>query len=225
MGLFSKKREVINPHPAVHQHLVAVSFSHVRKDVQNLYEWIHYLHAQSKVQQELIGHMSRQLQGHALRGSVMDEKSQAHIQELKAHLAEIDRRVSSLAARPTEPKSEVMPEVLSRMSQIVERLEQKARPQPALSSSLQEKVAKKVQQKSKEYIGNVIRNLIQKYSKMSGLQLREIVVDEQALCSRSSFYRILSEIEEEGLVNVDSNGKEKIYSALSDAVIATARNL
>lgn len=231
MGLFAKKKaQEPSHHPAVHQQLVAVSFNHVRKDVQNLYEWIRYLHTQNKAQQELINHLSRQIQSHAMRNSAIDEKSQAHIQELRSRIAEMDRKIASLASRPIEaPQVEPTSEVLTRMSQIVERLEQKqSAPAPASSpsiSSLQEKVAKKVQQNSKEYIKNMIRGLIQKYNKISGLQLREIVVDEQALCSRSSFYRLLAEVEEEGAVQVLPNGKEKVYSLSSDAVAIQVRNL
>jgi len=234
MGLFAKKKaqEPSHHHPAVHQQLVAVSFNHVRKDVQNLYEWIRYLHTQNKAQQELINHLSRQVQSHAMRNSAIDEKSQAHIQELRSRIADMDRKIAALASRPIEaPQVEPTSEVLTKMSQIVERLEQKAAaPAPVAApstsiSSLQEKVAKKVQQNSKEYIKNMIRGLIQKYSKISGLQLREIVVDEQALCSRSSFYRLLAEVEEEGTVQVLPNGKEKVYSLSSDAVAIQVRNL
>ena len=168
------------------------------------------------------------MQSHALRNSAVDEKAQAHIQELRARIADMDRKIASLSSRPIEaPQMEPTSEVLTRMSQIVERLEQKASA-PASSpsiSSLQEKVAKKVQQNSKEYIKNMIRGLIQKYNKISGLQLREIVVDEQALCSRSSFYRLLAEVEEEGTVHVLPNGKEKVYSLSSDAVAIQVRNL
>lgn len=228
MGIFAKKSEHAH-HPAVHQQLVAVSFNHVRKDVQNLYDWIRYLHTQNKAQQELINHLSRQIQSHAMRNSAIDEKSQAHLQELRARIADMDRKIASLASRPEGPqKQEPQSEVLDRMSRIVEKLEARStapsHPQSSVSS-LQEKVAKKVQQNSKEYIKNVIRNMIQKYSRISGLQLREIIVDEQGLCSRSSFYRILSEIESEGSVQAVPSGKEKVYALPSDAVAVPLRNL
>ena len=46
---------------------------------------------------------------------------------------------------------------------------------------------------------------------ISSLKLREIVVDEQGLCSKSSFYRILTEIEESDHVDVVRQGNEKLY--------------
>jgi len=228
MGLFSKRKEAvpIHQHPAVHQHLVAQSFTHVRKDVQNLYEWIRYLHQQNKAQQDLITHMSRQLQAHATHGMAMDEKALAHIQELRSKIVDIDQRLGTLQS--SEPKSEATHAVMDRMSQIVERLESRSQaPQAPISSlsSLQEKVAKKVQQNSKEYIKAAIRSLVQKYAKISGLQLRETIVDEQGLCSRSSFYRLLSEIETEGSVQVSPSGKEKVYAIAQDVVLPQIRNL
>ena len=65
---------------------------------------------------------------------------------------------------------------------------------------------------SKDYVKNAILGLIQKYQKITGLQLREILVEEQGLVSRSSFYRLLGELENEtqGL-SVIEHGKEKIY--------------
>jgi len=54
-------------------------------------------------------------------------------------------------------------------------------------------------------------SLIKKYQKISGLSLREIVVEEQGIVSKSSFYRILAEVEEEEEVNVVHEGKEKHY--------------
>ena len=43
------------------------------------------------------------------------------------------------------------------------------------------------------------------------MPLKEIVVDEQNLCSKSSFYRLLEEIEQLDDVGVIKHGKEKHY--------------
>ena len=40
-----------------------------------------------------------------------------------------------------------------------------------------------------------------------------MVVEEQGLCSKSSFYRLLDEIEEEPEIGVMKKGKEKHYIA------------
>ena len=42
-------------------------------------------------------------------------------------------------------------------------------------------------------------------------QLKEMVVEEQGLCSKSSFYRVLDEIELEKGITSSREGKHKIY--------------
>lgn len=74
-----------------------------------------------------------------------------------------------------------------------------------------DKLIKKVSQNSKEYIKKAILSLIKKYEKISGTQVKEIIVDEQNLCSRSSFYRLLDEIEKEQLIKSERIGRDKNY--------------
>ena len=74
-----------------------------------------------------------------------------------------------------------------------------------------EKIVKKVAQKSKDYIKNSMLNLIKKYENLTGSQLKEILVEEQGLCSKSSFYRILEEIEKEDKIKSVRKGREKTY--------------
>jgi archaellum component FlaC len=78
-------------------------------------------------------------------------------------------------------------------------------------SSLKEKIFKKVTRHSKDYVKSMLISLIKKYDKISGLNLREIVVEEQGIVSKSSFYRLLTEIEEEEGIHVLHEGKEKHY--------------
>ena len=66
---------------------------------------------------------------------------------------------------------------------------------------------------SKDYIKGVILSLIKKYGKIPALQLRDMVVEEQSLCSRSSFYRLLDELEAADMVGVVASGREKVYLA------------
>jgi hypothetical protein len=60
-------------------------------------------------------------------------------------------------------------------------------------------------------VKSVILSYIKKYERISALQLKEIVVDEQNFCSKSSFYRLLEEIEELDDIGVVKQGKEKQY--------------
>ncbi len=76
---------------------------------------------------------------------------------------------------------------------------------------LKERILRKVARDSKEYVKNFIHSLITKYERVSALGLREMVVEDQGLCSKSSFYRILSELEKEDDIQVVQDGKGKIF--------------
>ena len=78
-------------------------------------------------------------------------------------------------------------------------------------SALKEKILRRVTRNSKDYIKGIISSLINKYGRISAMQLREMIVEEQGLCSKSSFYRILDEIEREEGFTVISSGREKVY--------------
>lgn len=85
-------------------------------------------------------------------------------------------------------------------------------PRVALPSRtmLREKIVQRITRNSKEYLKGLILNMISKYGKISALQLREMVVEEQGLASKSSFYRLIEELEDEGAVSTISEGKGKL---------------
>ncbi|MEM3126822.1 MAG: hypothetical protein QW331_02015 [Candidatus Woesearchaeota archaeon] len=85
-------------------------------------------------------------------------------------------------------------------------LEQKRTP-----TSYKEKMVAKITRNSKEYLKSMLISLIKKYGRISALQLKEMMVDEQNLLSKSSFYRLLEEIEQLEDIAVMKQGKEKIY--------------
>ena len=71
---------------------------------------------------------------------------------------------------------------------------------------------------SKDYVKTVIISLIKKYNRISAPQLKEILVEEQALCSKSSFYRLLVELEQEEEIGALQTGKEKAYFAKAQVI-------
>jgi hypothetical protein len=75
---------------------------------------------------------------------------------------------------------------------------------------LRDKIVQRITRNSKEYLKGLIMSMITKYGKISALQLREMLVEEQGLASKSSFYRLLEELEEENAVGVIHDGKEKL---------------
>ena len=70
---------------------------------------------------------------------------------------------------------------------------------------------KRLTRNSKEYVKSVIISYIRKYERISALQLKDIIVEEQNLCSKSSFYRLLEEVEGIDELGVIKQGKEKHY--------------
>ncbi len=80
-----------------------------------------------------------------------------------------------------------------------------------VQSTFKERLVQKITKNSKAYVKSVVLSMIKKYGKIAALQLKEMIVDEQGLCSRSSFYRILSEVEKEPEIGVLQEGKEKTY--------------
>lgn len=120
---------------------------------------------------------------------------------------EIDEKLESIGSQNTFEKLQKFNEKLEKMNLEISNLQQKT----DTKQNLKERIFKKVTRHSKDYIKSMLLSYIKKYGKISGLQLREIVVEEQGLVSKSSFYRILVEIEEDESINVVHEGKEKHY--------------
>lgn len=99
---------------------------------------------------------------------------------------------------------------LDEMNRKIEEIQVKG-PLQKQRSYLKEKIFKKVTRHSKEYVKSMLISLVKKYQKISGLNLREIVVEEQGIVSKSSLYRLLIEIEDDENIHVIHEGKEKHY--------------
>lgn len=105
---------------------------------------------------------------------------------------------------PKEPESEAF-EKLTEISQRLQGLEDQKK------VNMRERIVQRITKNSKDYVKNVILSLIRRYQKMPALKIKEMIVDEQLLCSKSSFYRLLQELEESDEIDVIWKGKEKIY--------------
>jgi len=285
--------------PATVHNLLVQSFGQVRRDVQNVYDWLKFLYNQNTFQQRLLEDQRKELsqlkqqvammpQNHEEIKALIDQhynfepvleqmnRIDEHVHQISEHqlsqptVQEIAEQVKSdvqnrintqieqfssqlfdqVAYELDKSKSELREQfslkfeenklqqdtsaidaLNQRLAGIQEKLEtmQQAAPQiqpvqqiyqpvqpvmhPAQRhSNLKEKLMRSITRNSKEYVKNAILNLIKKYQKITGLQLREILVEEQALVSRSSFYRLLGELEHETSdLSVIQHGKEKIY--------------
>ena len=123
------------------------------------------------------------------------EKDGVDVTPLHNYIQELHKRISLLEQKPhkTEKKEVHEPVAVS------------------IKETIVKKVAKKVAKNSKEYVQQIMFEFIHKYGKISGLQLREMLVDEQKLCTRSTFYRLLGELEESEKIGSIREIKEKIY--------------
>lgn len=200
---------------------VSESFSLVKQDKELLFKWIDYLYSVVQNQQRMLERLNEKVSVLASTPQVKQEEVKRivdmqfsqplnnimdHIRviENKVHHFELQKLESPIVRiqqiRPVQPQtanlqSQAMPQVFEDKKSV-----------------LKNKILKNFVKNSKDYIKNVLLSLVQKYASISSLQLREIVVDEQSLCSRSSFYRLLEELEREDEVVVSHKGKEKIYA-------------
>ncbi len=198
--------------------VVKRSFSNVKKDTSNIFQWLNFFYKKSMEQDQLLKQLQLELSympktREEIRRIVDDYYS---FEGIMAKIRELDYKVDELAKisqqKPVQLQALAPKELQTDIYDIgkrLERLEQK-------KSSIKEKIIKRITRNSKEYIKSVIVSYIRKYEKISALQLKEMVVDEQNFCSKSSFYRLLEEIEESDDIGVVKHGKEKQY--LSKAV-------
>ena len=76
---------------------------------------------------------------------------------------------------------------------------------------LQEKVMRSVSRSSKEFLKNTILSMIRREGEISALALRESIVENQGIASKSTFYRLLEELDSDGSIEMVRVGKEKHY--------------
>ncbi len=195
---FFKKRSKVNKVDLLKKN-VANAFSKVKEDTSILYQWIEYLSSQNQQLQLLIEQLKREVKilpktDQEIKFIVDKYYSFNHLfsklEELENRLGSVERGVSRRIS-----VEESSPVKIKEPRQI-----------------LQETIAKRISKNSKEYIKNILNSLITKYNNISGSQLKEMVVEEQKLCSKSSFYRLLEELEKEESITVFSSGKSKFFA-------------
>ncbi len=176
------------------------AFSKVREDTTVLYQWIDHLSTQNQQLKTTIDDMRRELKllpktDEEIRSIVDKYYSFEHLfnrlEEVENRILSMERGVSRRLETPQ--KTMLVPKTESRQK-------------------LQETIAKRISKNSKEYIKNILTSLITKYENVAGPQLKEMVVEEQKLCSKSSFYRLLDELEKNEKIGVISSGKLKYFT-------------
>ena len=188
------------------------SFSNVKKDTTNIFQWLNYFYKRSMEQEMMLRQLQAELSyvpktREEIRKIIEDyysfEEIMDKIRDLNEKVDELSKKQIIKEYTPQPVHKELQPDI-SYIERRLERLEQK-------KLSIREKIMKRLTKNSKEYIKGIIISYIKKYERVSALQLKEIVVDEQNFCSKSSFYRLLEEIEELDDIGVVKQGKEKQY--------------
>lgn len=218
--MFFRKSDTEKKIIAINNQLVT-SFNNVKNDTTQIFQWIGYIYKMAQHQQQIIQNQQRIIE---------DINHKNNNQEQSIH--DLELQLKYMPKSPEELKKIIdtyysFEPIMNRIRELESRIEDiKISQQPIQSKvehlhtkieripsklSLKEKLIKRITKHSKDYIKNFILGLIRKYEKISALQLREIVVEEQGLCSKSSFYRILEEIEQEDTIGVIRKAKEKLY--------------
>ena len=214
------------------------SFFNVKKDTHTIFQWLDYFYKKTQEQERIIHKLRMEItyiprtkgdikkiidgyysfEGMSSKISQLDAKIDDLVRAQSEQRAQMAQAAQIARARITEkpainPMNEpaIMHEIPTAIEGIMQKVERRLERLEQKKLSIKEKIIKKITRNSKEYVKSVIFSYIKKYEKVSALQLKEIVVDEQNFCSKSSFYRLLEEIEESDDIIFIKHGKEKEY--------------
>lgn len=188
------------------------SFSKVKEDNQNISQWIQHLHQKNLEQEQHINslHQKNQQQEWLLYQIKNQPQNHQHYQYLHQRIEKLSQKVDHILERHDHhsQKLEHHSQKMDHFHQKLQDLEtQKAKPK----ASFKEKVVKTLSRHSKNYLKNLIFQYLEQHQNISALQLKDIIVDQQGLASKSTFYRLLSEIEKSPQVTVVKDGKQKFF--------------
>ena len=231
---FAKDKEVKKTFREFDQKL-STSFDLVKKEVGDIKQWLQVVYDRQNQNDLTFQDMNVRLDLTISKQETKDlidwyyaqvsndldtlKKSQ---QDVFYRLQELGNRIKPIEQYPQEISREirVLRESL-RVKQVQEpvRLVQIPPPIAHPHSNLADKLVRGIAKKSKEYIKNYLLQLCKKYDKINALTLREMVVEDQKITSKSSFYRLIQELEEEGLLKIVVDKKEKIIYPFNEGVV------
>lgn len=192
--------------------LIARSFSNVKKDTQNIFQWLNFLYQKGLQQENTIKRLQLELSYIPKRPEDIRKiiDSYYSFENILERVKMLNEKIDDLKARkesehvymqPKAPKSLELEQIEQRLAHLEEQKK----------ATIREKVVQRVTRNSKEYVKSLILSYIRKYNQIGALQLKDMVVNDQGLCSKSSFYRMLDEIESSDEVTVVKKGKQKYY--------------
>ena len=213
------------------------SFARVRQDTTAIYQWLAYFQQQTANQMQLIEAQQHDLDDAAdiiARHEQDIARQKQVIEQLRTELRTMPKDPETIRkvidayydfddilerVRRIEDKLSRFEHTKAVPAQIIREIRHEASALPHIPAespsrtvALRDKIVQRITRNSKEYMKGLIMNMITKYGQISALQLREMMVEEQGLASKSSFYRFIEELEDEGSIVVVSSGKEKVLS-------------
>lgn len=232
MALFRKNKKVERGLVQLHNAL-NYSFKNVQKDTAYILEWLNYLYHKNLQQEQTIIQLQNELaytpkSKEEIKKIVDEFYSYEHllnrikelherVEDLTKSHHELNKKHFEIDPKIEELKREISSKKLTTGPQIptgeVDELNRRLEKLEAKKATIKEKILKRITKNSKDYVKSIVLSYIKKYSKITALQLKEMIVEEQGLCSKSSFYRLLEELEEEPEIGVMKKGKEKHYIA------------
>ena len=208
MGIFSKKDSRASM-------ILKASFDHVRSNFDKAFSWINYLNQRHDEQDRKLDRTEKRLENIELYLAQIPHLNaqMRNIMDLNYSYEAIIKRLNTIEEKMQALTTNTQDMPKNQLLEIKNKLETLEKKKEDIKSNLKERMLKSITRNSKDYIKNTILSMIRKYEKISAFRLKEMLVEEQGLCSKSTFYRILEEIENMSGVDVVREGKEKILFA------------
>lgn len=193
--------------------ILKASFDHIRQNFDHTFNWISYLKHRNEEQNRKITANEARLENVELYLSQIPHLNaqMRNITDLNNSYEVVIKRLSFIEEkmRLLSPNTNEMPN--KQLEEIKDKLESLEKKKEDIKSNLKEKMLKSITRNSKDYIKSTLLSLIKRYERVSAYKLKDIIVEEQGLCSKSTFYRILEELEKREDVDVVREGKEKVF--------------
>ncbi len=188
VGLFTKQKHDMG---RIH-YILKLAFERVKSDMHNIFSWIDYFHKKHQQHDEKLASIEERL------NQILHHRNNLSMEEIRQMI-------------DYHSPEEKISRIYKKIEELHSRIDNLETHKPQKKAALKERLMKKISRNSKDYIKSVVLGTVKKYGRISGPQLKEIIVEEQGLCSKSSFYRILNELEEENSVSSFQDGKEKTF--------------
>ena len=212
MGFFKNKKRGLEISKT--QSFISLAFTKVKQDMMHVTNWLQYFHQKHEQHDYRLDMIEQQLSSmpktkeeikEIVDSYYSHEDIQNKIKGISQRLDEIERKkLQEPGQRIDELEHRKLLELNQRLRDVEVRGYESKR-------GIKEKLIKKITKNSKDYVKGVMLSLVKKYSKISAPQLKDMIVEEQGLCSKSSFYRLLTELENDEEIDTIQHGKERIY--------------